>query len=159
MAAPIVDLSTIDVDRHVVADEVLRRCLPQAHEFQLLDGIVHLDREQRVAVGYKDWDANPWWARGHVPGRPLMPGVLMLEGCAQISTFVIKQEKEWATDQLIGLAGMDEVRVRGQIVPPARVYFMAKILQVSGRRMARTYAQVLSDGQMKLEMTVIGVML
>lgn len=159
MAEPIVDLATLDLTRHVVPDEVLRRFLPQRDEFQLLDGIVYLDPEQRIAVGYKDWDANPWWAKAHVPGRPLMPGVLMLEGGAQIATFLVKQEKEWASDQLIGLAGMDEVRVRGQIVPPARVYFVSKVLKVSGRRMARMHAQVFCEGQMKLDMTVIGVML
>ncbi|MCK5943203.1 MAG: hypothetical protein KAI24_14580 [Planctomycetes bacterium] len=159
MGQPIVDLETLDLSTHVVPDEELRRCLPQRDTFQLLDGIVHLDRENNVAVGYKDWDEKPWWADAHVPGRPLFPGVLMIEGGAQIATFLVKQQKEWATDQMIGLAGIDGVRVRGQVTPPARVYFVSSIEKISGRRLARMNAQVFCNGSMVMEMQVMGAML
>ncbi|MCB9879794.1 MAG: hypothetical protein H6835_19560 [Planctomycetes bacterium] len=159
MGQPIVDLSTLDLTRDAVSEEELRRCLPHRDVFQLLDGICHLDVEGNVAVGYKDWDENPWWGKGHIPGRPLMPGVLMIEGAAQIATFLVKQNRDWATDQMIGLAGLDEVRVRGQIVPPARVYFVARLDKISGRRLARMTAQVFCNEQMTMEMQVMGVML
>lgn len=159
MGQPIVDLNSLDLSKHVVEDEVLRRCLPQRDTFQLLDGVVHLDREKKIAVGYKDWDEKPWWADAHVPGRPLMPGVLMIEGGAQIATFLVKQENEWATDQMIGLAGIDGVRVRGQVTPPGRVYFVSSIEKISGRRLARMNAQVFSNGSMVMEMVVMGAML
>ncbi|MFT4842904.1 MAG: 3-hydroxyacyl-[acyl-carrier-protein] dehydratase [Planctomycetota bacterium] len=159
MGKPIVDLATLDLSKDVVSDEVLRRCLPQAGTFQLLDGICHLDVENNLAVGYKDWDEDPWWAKAHIPGRPLMPGVLMIEGGAQIATFLVKQQAAWATDQMIGLAGIDDVRVRGQVVPPGRVYFVSSIQKISGRRLARMNAQVFSEGAMKMEMVVMGAML
>lgn len=159
MGQPIVDLASLDLSEHVIPDEELRRALPQRDTFQLLDGILHLDREKNIAVGYKDWDAKPWWADAHIPGRPLMPGVLMIEGGAQIATFLVKQQNEWATDQMIGLAGIDEVRVRGQITPPGRVYFVSNVQKISGRRLARMGAQVWHDGQMKMEMVVMGAML
>src|SRR5690606_32332863 len=92
MGQPIVDLATLDLSKTVVPDDVLRRCLPQTDTFKLLDGICHLDVEQNVAVGFKDWGEDPWWAKGHIPGRPLMPGVLMIEGGAQIATFLVKQQ-------------------------------------------------------------------
>jgi len=159
MGQPIVDLATLDLSQHVVPDEELRRCLPQRDTFQLLDGIVHLDVANNVAVGYKDWDEKPWWAEAHVPGRPLLPGVLMIEGGAQIATFLVKQQNEWASDELIGLAGIDGVRVRGQVTPPARVYFVSSIAKLSGRRLARMNAQVFCDGAMVMEMQVMGAML
>jgi 3-hydroxyacyl-[acyl-carrier-protein] dehydratase len=159
MGQPLVDLKSLDLTRNVVPEDELRRCLPHRDFFQLLDGICFFDRERGLAVGYKDWDANPWWGTGHVPGRPLMPGVLMIEGAAQIATFLVKQLSGWAMDQMIGLAGLDDVRIRGQVVPPARVYFVSGNVQISGRRLARMSAQVFSDGQMKLETTIMGVML
>jgi len=159
MGQPIVDLASLDLTKDVVSEEELRHCLPHRHEFQLLDGICHLDREHKIAVGYKDWDEDPWWGRGHIPGRPLMPGVLMIEGGAQIATFLVKQENEWATDKMIGLAGIEDVRIRGQITPPSRVYFVSSIAKISGRRLARMNAQVFCNGQMTLEMQVMGVML
>lgn len=159
MGQPIVDLSTLDLSKNIIGEEELRRCLPHAHEFRLLDGVCYHDRERGIAVGYKDWDQNPWWARGHVPGRPLMPGVLMIEGAAQIATFLLKQQTGWAQDRMIGLAGLDDVRIRGQVVPPARVWFVSGNVVTSGRRMAKMSAQVFSNGQMTMEMQVMGVML
>lgn len=159
MGQPLIDLQSLDLSRDVIAEAELRRCIPHRDFFQLLDGICYFDRERGVAVGYKDWDAEPWWASGHVPGRPLMPGVLMIEGAAQIATFLVKQLSGWAMDRMIGLAGLDDVRIRGQIVPPARVYFVSGNVQISGRRMARMSAQVFSNGQMTLETTIMGVML
>ena len=88
-----------------------------------------------------------------------MPGVLMIEGAAQIATFLVKQVSGWAKEAMIGLAGLDEVRIRGMIVPPARVYFVAGGLQVSGRRLAKIHTQVFCNGAMTLETTVMGMML
>ena len=89
----------------------------------------------------------------------LFAGVLMIEGAAQIATFLVKQLSGWTKDQMIGLAGLDDVRVRGQIVPPARVYFVSGDVKISGRRLAKMQAQVFCNGQMTLEMAVMGVML
>lgn len=159
MGTPLVDLATLDLSKDVVPEAELRALLPHAYEFQMLDGIRHYDHERGLAVGYKQWDAEPWWARGHVPGRPLMPGVLMIEGAAQIATFLLKMQNEWCRDRMIGLAGLDEVRIRGQVVPPARLYFVSGDVKVSGRRLAKMPAQVFANGQMVMEMQIMGVML
>jgi hypothetical protein len=63
MGQPIVDLATLDLSRAVVPDAEQRTCLPHRHEFQLLDGICHFDPERGIAVAWKEWDAEPWWAR------------------------------------------------------------------------------------------------
>lgn len=159
MGQPLVDLAALDLTKPVVPEAELRELLPHRDTFQLLDGIVHFDRERGIAVGYKDWDSNPWWAKGHVPGRPLMPGVLMIEGAAQIATFLVKMMSDWARDRMIGLAGLDDVRLRGQVVPPARVYFVSGNCALSGRRLAKMTAQVFCNGQMTLETQIMGVML
>jgi 3-hydroxymyristoyl/3-hydroxydecanoyl-(acyl carrier protein) dehydratase len=66
---------------------------------------------------------------------------------------------DWAQHEMIGLAGLDEVRVRGQVTPPARVYFVSRLDKLSGRRLARMTAQVFCNDQMVMEMQVMGVML
>src|SRR5262245_22379739 len=95
MARPLVDLQTLDLSRDVVGEQELRALLPHREEFQLLDGICHFDRERSLVIGYKDWPKDPWWAKGHIPGKPLMPGVLMIEGAAQAATFLIKRVIGW----------------------------------------------------------------
>ena len=159
MGQPIVDLNSLDLSRNVITEEDLRRCLPHRDFFQLLDGICHVDPERKLAIGYKDWRADAWWASGHIPGKPLMPGVLMIEGAAQVASFLIKKVSGWDSDRFIGLAGLNDVRVRGQITPPARVYFVSGDVQFSGRRMAKMPGQVFCNGQMTMEMELLGVML
>lgn len=159
MARPIVDLSTLDLTRDVVPVDELRRLVPHREEFQLLDGICHFDRERQLVVAYKDWPADAWWGRGHIPGRPIMPGVLMIEGAAQAATFVIKRHFGWNEEKFIGLGGLNDVRFRGQVVPPARVYFVAGEGTISGNRLARYPAQAFCNGQMVLEMELLGVLL
>ena len=60
---------------------------------------------------------------------------------------------------MIGLAGLNDVRVRGQVVPPARVYFVSGKPQISGSRLAKIETQVFSNHTMTMEMVVMGVML
>ncbi|GAB4151070.1 MAG: hypothetical protein Fur0037_19810 [Planctomycetota bacterium] len=159
MARPLVDLSSLDLSKNVVDDEELRRLVPQREEFQMLDGICHFDPERGIVVAYKKWPADPWWARGHVPGNPLMPGVLMIEGAAQAATFLIKKVVDWEIDRFIGLGGLNDVRFRGTVVPPATVYYVSARGQVSGKRLARFPAQVFCDGSMTMEMELLGVLL
>ena len=151
MARALVDLSQLDLSRNVMSENELREIVPHTHEFQMLDGVCHLDVEKGVVVGYKDFDEEPWWARGHIPGRPLLPGVLMVEGCAQVSTILMRLYEGWGNDRFIGLGGLEKVRFRGQVVPPARVHFVS-IAKNKGRRIPRYPAQTYLHGKMIMEM-------
>lgn len=159
MGRPLVDLASLDLTKDVVPREELRQLVPQRHEFEMLDGICWFDEAAGIVVAYKDWPADAWWARGHVPGRPLMPGVLMIEGAAQAATFLIKRRLGWKDEKFIGLGGLNDVRFRGQVVPPARVHFVSGGGTISGNRLARFPAQAFCNGQMVLEMELLGVLL
>jgi 3-hydroxyacyl-[acyl-carrier-protein] dehydratase len=155
----LVDLAALDLSKDVVSQDELRTLVPQREEFQMVDGICHLDLKAGVVVGYKDWGKDAWWARGHIPGRPLMPGVLMIESAAQVATLLIKRSIGWGSDQMIGLGGLNDVRFRGQVVPPTRVYLIAGNGRVSGRRLAKYTAQVACQGELVMEMELLGVLL
>jgi 3-hydroxyacyl-[acyl-carrier-protein] dehydratase len=159
MARALIDMDGLDLSQDVMADAEIRAMLPHAHEFRLIDGICHLDMTAGVVVGYKDWDEDAWWARGHVPGRPLMPGVLMVEGCAQVSTILMKKQEGWGADKFIGLGGLDKVRFRGQIVPPCRVHFVSAVGSRSGNRIAKYPAQCFLGGKLVMDMDLLGVLI
>ncbi len=159
MAQPLVDLSSLDLTQDVLSEEEIRVMLPHRHEFQLVDGVCHLDTEKGEIVTYKDWDENPWWARGHIPGRPLMPGVLLAEGAAQAASILMEKTEGWGPERFIGLGGLDSVRYRGQVLPNSRVYFVSARGRRSGNRLAKYPAQAFCDGKMVLEMELIGVLL
>lgn len=159
MARNLIDLESLDLSQDVMSDEEIRSMLPHAHEFQLIDGICYLDLEAGIVVGYKDWGEDPWWGRGHIPGRPLMPGVLMVEGSAQVSTILMKKKEGWGNDKFIGLGGLNDVRFRGQVTPPARVHFVSKVGTRSGNRIAKYPAQCFCKGKMVMQMELLGVLL
>lgn len=156
MSRAIVDLSTLDLEGVAIPEDELRSLLPHDHEFRLIDRVCHLDLEAGIAVGYKDWDDNPWWARGHIPGRPIMPGVLLAEGAAQIGSVLVKKVEGWGEETFIGLAGLDKARFRGTVIPPGRVYFVSKAGRLSGGRLARYPAQAFFDGKLVLDMEMLG---
>jgi 3-hydroxyacyl-[acyl-carrier-protein] dehydratase len=159
MPRTLIDLGALDLGRDVMTESELRTLLPHAHEFAMIDGICHLDVERGEAVGYKRWSADPWWARGHVPGRPLMPGVLMVEGGAQVSTVLLKKTLGWGAERFIGLGGLENVRFRGTVTPPATLYFLSTRGSHSGSRLARYPAQCVHDGKLVMEMELLGITL
>ena len=158
MARALVDLASLDLSKDVIDEAEIRTYLPHAFEFRLVDGICHLDLEKNLVVGYKDWGKDPWWARGHIPGRPLMPGVLMCEGAAQVCTILMKKRAGWGLDKFIGLGGLDNVRFRGQVSPPCRVHFVGMVGQQSSR-IAKYPAQCFVDGKLMMDMELLGVLL
>ena len=159
MARALVDLTTLDLTSDAMTDEEIRAMVPHDHEFRLLDGVCHLDVDAGLIVGYKDFGADAWWARGHIPGRPLMPGVLMVEGCAQVSTILMKRREGWDDDSFLGLGGLNDVRFRGQVVPPCRVHFVSVAGPRSGRKIAKYPAQCFLNDKMVMQMELMGVLL
>ena len=153
-----IDPALFDKSEPALPDDELRVLVPHRHEFQMLDVVTHLDTDAGLVVAYKDWDDDPWWARGHVPGMPVMPGVLMCEGGAQAATVLIKTRNTgWGRDVFVGLGGLEKVRFRGKVEPGARVHFASWGGQQSGNRLARYPAAAFCNGKLIMEMELIGV--
>lgn len=128
----ILDPSTLDLSR-VIADREQIMCVnPQRHEFALLDAIVHCDVEAGVFAGYHDVRADAFWVRGHIPGRPLFPGVLMIEVAAQLASYLTHTILDEAG--FVGFAGVDKVKFRDTVVPPARFVAIGRGKMIKRRR-------------------------
>ncbi|HUU69461.1 MAG TPA: 3-hydroxyacyl-ACP dehydratase FabZ family protein [Planctomycetota bacterium] len=111
----------------------IREMIPQRYEMEQLGGILLFDRERGIAIGYRDVTNGDFWVRGHIPGRPLMPGVLMCEAAAQLCSFYFKMCKPEAKDAFLGFGGMDNVRFRGTVVPGDRFIIIVKSTKFDAR--------------------------
>jgi len=130
----LVDLAGIDLS-HVVADvEAIRKYNPQRYEMEQLTAIVLEDRDQNICVGYKDVTDREFWARGHMPGMPLMPGVMMLEATAQMCSYFV-QKYDLLEAKMVGFGGLEEVHFRGPVVPGDRLVLICKLTKIRPRRM------------------------
>src|SRR4051812_13662880 len=88
-----VDVSRIDFSKPVAGIEQIRAVNPHRYEFEMVTAIVLLDPDRKLIVGYKDLAADEFWARGHMPGYPLFPGVLMCEAAAQLCCYYTVTQK------------------------------------------------------------------
>ena len=150
----LVDINSIDLDRILFNAEAIEQVNPHRYEMRQLDAIVHFDPETGSVVGYKEVRENEFWVRGHIPGRPIMPGVLMLEAAAQLASFSAKTlTKE---ERFIAFGGIEDVKFRLQVSPGSRLYLIGKFLEMRPRRF-KLAAQGVVEGQMIFEATVIGM--
>ena len=146
------DLSSIDLNRPVHSLEQIRSVLPQRHEMEMLSAIVYDDGT--TGVGYKDLTMDDFWVRGHIPGRPLLPGVLMIECGAQLCGYITMYRKPEMG--FVGFAKCDEVRFRGTVVPPGRFYIIAQMVELNRRR-AVAKCQGIYEGNLVFEATITGM--
>ena len=127
------DLSQIDLNANPVFDkEAICKVNPQRFEMQQLDGILWYDKEKRLILGYKDVREDEFWVRGHIPGRPVMPAVIMVEAAAQLSSFFTKQVYE--EKGFIGFAGIDTAKFRSIVEPGQRLYLLGHITKYKRRK-------------------------
>jgi 3-hydroxyacyl-[acyl-carrier-protein] dehydratase len=152
----IIDFSAFDLKRVVADIEEIRRYNPQRYEMEQLTAIVYDDPEVGVCVGYKDVTPQEFWIRGHMPGLPLMPGVVMCEAAAQLCSYHA-QRHNLLEAQMIGFGGMDEVRFRGTVVPGDRLVIAAQKLQLRPRAMIRCRFQCFVDEQTVCEGQIRGI--
>ncbi len=122
---------------------VIKRILPHRYPFLLVDRILMIDGAR--VVGLKNVSANEGFFQGHFPGRPIMPGVLVIEAMAQTAG-VLMLSKDENYGKLAYFTGIDNVRFRKTVVPGDQLIFDVQILKVRGR-MGQAKAEAKVDGK------------
>jgi 3-hydroxyacyl-[acyl-carrier-protein] dehydratase len=155
MPQPLIDPSTIDFDHAEIDRAVIRELIPQRFEMEQITAVVKLDPEAGLIVGYRDVGHDEFWIRGHLPQKPLFPGVLMLEAAGQISSIYYHLVLKDPRHPFIGYAGLDDVRFRGTVAPGDRLVLVARNKRLQ-RRMAVFETQGLVGSQVVFEAVVLG---
>ena len=147
------DLSGIDLDRVIVDQAGVREFNAQRGDMEHLNGIIWADPEKGEILGFKDIRPDEFWVSGHIPGRPLFPGVLMIEAGAQLAS--LYSRKYLNLKGFIGFGGVDGVKFRTQVTPPARLLLLSKRLWHRHRRVCCAVQGVL-EGNMVFEAEITG---
>lgn len=105
--------------------------LPHRYPFLLVDKIVDFDEESKRAVGIKNVTVNEPFFQGHFPGRPIMPGVLILEAMAQVGAVIILKSPEFA-GKLAVFTGVDSMKFRRQVMPGDTLRMEAALTKMRG---------------------------
>ncbi|MFN0194549.1 MAG: 3-hydroxyacyl-ACP dehydratase FabZ [Aestuariivirga sp.] len=148
--APVKTLKSADIAR-------IMKLLPHRYPFLLIDKLVGLDGEDG-GTGIKNVTINEPFFQGHFPGKPVMPGVLLIEAMAQTAGAVVLEHLgEQHAGKLVFFMSIDKARFRKPVVPGDTVHFHVKL---SNKRppVWKYWAEAHVDGK-KVAEAEIGAML
>lgn len=143
----------------VVADAAeIRRVNPQRFEMEQLTAVTYEDQERNICGGYKDLSPDEFWVRGHLPGVPVMPGVIMCEAAAQMCSY-FAAKYGLIKERTVGLGGLDEVRFRDVVRPGDRLWIVARLLRMKRNLLVVCEFQEFVNRQLVCEGQIRGVAL
>jgi 3-hydroxyacyl-[acyl-carrier-protein] dehydratase len=134
----------------------IQKFLPHRYPFLLIDRVVEMERFKRI-VALKSVTINEGFFQGHFPGKPVMPGVLILESMAQAGGLLLLQEIPDRDQKLLYLASMDNVRFRRPVVPGDQLRIEVNILTWKGD-LCKIQAKAFVEGNLATEATMLCVM-
>ena len=127
--------------------------LPHRYPMLLVDRVETLVPDQSI-VAIKAVTINEGFFDGHFPGRPIMPGVIMVEAAAQLSSFYVK--KIVGVEGFFGFAGIEEAKFRQTVAPGQRLLLLGKLLKYNPRRFSFGVQGMVND-TMVFEVVVSGM--
>jgi 3-hydroxyacyl-[acyl-carrier-protein] dehydratase len=128
-----------------IGREEIEAILPHRDPFLLLDEVIELEPGKRVVARKKVRD-DEFWTQGHFPGRPVMPGVLIVEAMAQAGAVAVLSEEE-NRGKIALFAGIDGVRFKRIVEPGDELELTCELETVRGP-IGRGKARATVDGKL-----------
>lgn len=130
--------------------------LPHRYPFLLVDRILEIEPGKRI-VGIKNVTFNEEYFQGHFPGKPVMPGVLIIEAMAQVGGVLLLREIEDRHSKLVYFMGIDEARFRRPVVPGDQIRFELEVLKRKATT-CKLQGKAFVDGALAAEAVILSAM-
>lgn len=127
----------------------IQELLPHRYPFALVDRIIDYIPGKKV-TGIKNLTINEPFFQGHIPGKPIMPGVLELEAMAQVGG-VILTLLPGMKGKFFAYAGVDKARFRRPVVPGDQLIMTVELISFKRNRIAKMQGQGFVDDKLAVE--------
>ena len=143
------DATRTDALNEELRSEQILNLLPHRYPFALVDRVVEQVPGKR-AVAIKNVSINEPQFQGHFPGRPLMPGVLIVEAMAQVGGLIVMQMPDLPKGLFV-FAGIDGVRFRRPVVPGDQLHISCELVSIRRQRFSKVRGKATVDGELVCE--------
>ena len=152
-----IDPADYPLDKVFMDEEEIGRLNPQRGDFLQLTSILHYDKEANLIVGHRHVGENEFWSAGHIPGRPLLPGVLMIETLAQLASVQVQMNFGINGELFLGFAGVDHARFRDSVEPGTDLWATGTVTHGSlHRKLFKWTGQLLKgDGRLVADLSIV----
>ena len=136
----------------ILTIEQILQYLPHRYPFLLVDRVIEYEERRRI-VGIKNVTINEPFFVGHFPGRPTMPGVLIIEAMAQVGGLLVMDTIENPEDKIVYFMTLDNVKWRRPVTPGDQIRFELEVLQIRGttcrmKGIGKVDGQVVAEAEM-----------
>ncbi len=155
----LIDPKDYPLDQVWMGPEDFGKYNPQRHEFAQITNVLHYDADANLLVASRVLGEEEWWCRGHIPGRPLFPGVMQAEVMAQASSVHCHLYGNHGDEVFLGFAGIEDTRFRQTIEPGEKLWVAGTVERANVRRAAyRWRGQIIKeDGTVASSGLIIGM--
>lgn len=153
-SALLFDFSGIDLSQTICDSKGLDAFLPQTGPMRQCDRIVWVSENLRQCIGIKEVRPDEFWCEHHIKGRPLYPGVLMIESSAQCASWLFRAR--FPALGFLGFLRCDEAVFRGQVVPGDQFVILANEIEANSRRFI-SQVQGVVRGKLVFEAKITGM--
>ncbi|MBN2413769.1 bifunctional UDP-3-O-[3-hydroxymyristoyl] N-acetylglucosamine deacetylase/3-hydroxyacyl-ACP dehydratase [candidate division KSB1 bacterium] len=129
--------------------DAIQKILPHRYPFLLVDRIIDLIPQERV-IGVKNVTSNEPFFQGHFPGKPIMPGVLIIEAMAQTGGILLLNAETDPAHKLVVFTGIDNVRFRKIVTPGDTLRFEVEMGPFR-RSMAKMFGRAFVNDELACE--------
>ncbi len=153
---PLIDLASVDLSGTMIAHDKINDFIPHQGNMLLLDRVIWHRPDYTAAVALKKVRDDEFWCDGHIPGRPILPGVLMIEAGAQLASimyFARCNHRNFA-----GFTRIENTVFRGMVVPGDDLYIVAREVKFHPKRFISD-CQGIVNGKIVYESRITGMIL